>query len=91
MRVRGVRRGPRISTRRLRRGRTSCGDSESRGAYRSRVLTCIRRWIARVVALVVTVVTLGRVSVEWDGVQGVPRAAEERGGITATVDPPDED
>lgn len=49
------------------------------------LITSLRRWIARVIAFAVLLLTLGRVSVEWEGVAPA-RESEERGAITATVD-----
>ncbi|HEY8429603.1 MAG TPA: hypothetical protein VIL20_14565 [Sandaracinaceae bacterium] len=54
------------------------------------MITRIRRWIARAVALAVTVVTLGRVSVEWDGVEGRARPVQDRGAIAAPLRSADE-
>lgn len=50
------------------------------------MLTRIRKWVARAVALVVTVLTLGRLTVDWDGVQSEGSSRGERGAITASVD-----
>lgn len=49
----------------------------------------IRRWIARLVALAVTVFTLGRVSVDWDGVDPSGADGRERPAITSTVEDDD--
>jgi len=46
------------------------------------MITGLRRWIARAVALLVTVLTLGRVTVSWDGVRPVGVASDERGAVT---------
>jgi hypothetical protein len=41
------------------------------------VITGIRRWVARAVAAVVTVLTLGLVSVDWQGVKPVSGTSDE--------------
>ncbi len=51
------------------------------------MITRIRRWVARLVALAVTVLTLGRVAVEWDGVEGRGGPVQDRGAMSAPVDP----
>ena len=47
------------------------------------MITRIRRWIARVVALLVTVLTLGRLSVDWGGVDPTTADTKERPAITS--------
>ena len=49
----------------------------------------LRRWSARVIALVVTVLTLGMVEVQWDGVGATANARDSRPPIGAELDPAD--
>ena len=50
------------------------------------MITTLRRWIARAIALAILVLTFGRVSVEWDGVGAVGRGSEDRPAIGSTVE-----
>lgn len=54
------------------------------------VIGRLRRWIARAVAVLVTVFTLGRLSVEYGGVTPATAADEERPAVTALEGRPDE-
>lgn len=46
----------------------------------------IRTWVPRVLALGITLLTLGRISVRWDGVDPSSEAARERPAVMTTVD-----
>ncbi len=50
------------------------------------MISTLRRWAARMIALVVTIVTLGMVQVEWNGVGATARGTNERPEIAAPMD-----
>ncbi len=54
------------------------------------MITTLRRWIARAIAIVVFVVTFGRLRVAFDGVQP-SRSVEDPTAIGAPLDPEEGD